>query len=357
MWDRVLVASCWKRMGLTGLILILLTPYLFGQSTNSQRGGERAFAANQRLGRGINLGNFLEAPRGADWGVRIEEGHFKLIRDAGFDSVRLPVRWSDYALNEPPYTIESELLERVTQLLDAAHRVGLNVVLNSHHYQGLDEAPEAHRPRFVALWKQLTRHFEDAGDWLYFELHNEPHGNLTADKWNRLFPEALTAVRQVSPERMVIVGPDRWNNVHALRDLQLPDDPFLIVTVHMYEPFEFTHQGATWTSSAVRDIRDRSWGTPQEVKALHEHLRKAAEWGKQHGRPIFVGEFGAYHIAPMDSRVRWTREVARTAESLGMSWAYWEFAAGFGIYDLGTRQWRQPLLQALLPSAAASSLP
>ena len=43
------------------------------------------------LGRGVNFGGALDSDggRGAGW---LEERHFDVIRDAGFDTVRLPVK-------------------------------------------------------------------------------------------------------------------------------------------------------------------------------------------------------------------------------------------------------------------------
>ena len=40
-------------------------------------------AANKRLGRGINLGNALDAPKEGEWGVTLKEGYFKAIKEAG----------------------------------------------------------------------------------------------------------------------------------------------------------------------------------------------------------------------------------------------------------------------------------
>ena len=65
------------------------------------------------LGRGINLGNALEAPRGVDWGVKLKAEYFGKIKAAGFNNVRIPVRWSAYAAAEAPYTIEPEFFARV----------------------------------------------------------------------------------------------------------------------------------------------------------------------------------------------------------------------------------------------------
>ncbi len=50
----------------------------------------------------------------------------------------------------------------------------------------------------------------------------------------------------------------------------------------------------------------------------------------------------------MQSRFVFTRAMRDAAEQRGMSWAYWEYDAGFGVYDLDARQWRLPLRDALL---------
>ncbi|MCC9601190.1 glycoside hydrolase family 5 protein [Stieleria sp. JC731] len=78
-------------------------------------------------------------------------------------------------------------------------------------------------------------------------------------------------------------------------------------------------------------------------------LATAAEWGKKHNRVIYLGEFGAYQAADIESRQRWTAAVRSAAESLQMDWSYWEFAAGFGIFDPDKQMFKQPLLDALKP--------
>lgn len=307
------------------------------------------FQANQRLGRGINLGNFFEVPRDQSWGVKIVEDHLELIKSAGFDSIRLPVKWSDYAATERPFVIEPQFFLRIDRWLDRAEKVGLNVVLNIHHYDGLDSAPDAHTERFTALWRQIAERYRARGSWLYFELDNEPHEQLN-DQWNAVLLQGLAAVRASNPTRPVIIGPPNWNGIWALPQLKLPDDPNLIVTVHMYNPHRFTHQGASWASAEVQAIRGLTWGSDEERKALQEEMQKAADWGKAHERPIFLGEFGAYSAAPQPSRLAWTKAVVQEAEKHHMSWAYWEFAAGFGVYDLATQSWREDLLKALQPA-------
>ena len=61
-----------------------------------------AFEQNRRLGRGVNLGNALEAPNEGEWGMTLEAEFFRVIYQGGFDSVRVPIRWSNHAASQPP---------------------------------------------------------------------------------------------------------------------------------------------------------------------------------------------------------------------------------------------------------------
>ena len=179
---------------------------------------------------------------------------------------------------------------------------------------------------------------------------NEPNSKLTSPLWNDLLVKALAVVRQTNPERNVIIGPAEWNNLYKLSDLRLPeDDRHILVTFHYYQPFKFTHQGAEWADGSEAWLGTTWTGTPAQEKALEGDLDLAAGWAEKNSRPLYLGEFGAYSKADMDSRARWTEAVARQAEESGMSWAYWEFCAGFGVYDPQLKIWINPLLNALLP--------
>lgn len=309
------------------------------------------FAVNKALGRGINLGNALEAPKEGDWGLTLEAGYFKLIKDAGFQTVRVPVKWSAHAAKDAPFTIEPKFFERIDWVLDQAEANKLNVVLNVHHYGEMDSDPDKHLPRLIAIWEQVAKRYKDRPASVVFEMLNEPHGKLVDQKWNNGIPPVLKAIRATNPTRPVIVGPPFWNAIWALQKLTLPDDPNLILTVHFYDPFKFTHQGASWAGEEVRKLSGLKWtGTDAEMKEIRDRFDQAAAWAKKHNRPVFLGEFGAFEKADMDSRARWTAAVVKEAEARGFSWAYWEFASGFGAYDRSKKAWREPLLKALTPN-------
>src|SRR5207237_10824199 len=65
-----------------------------------------AQSATTSLGRGISFGNILEAPTEGDWGLRLDEDLFVRAKEAGFDTIRLPVRWSTHAAPDAPYAID-----------------------------------------------------------------------------------------------------------------------------------------------------------------------------------------------------------------------------------------------------------
>lgn len=300
--------------------------------------------ASQKLGRGINLGNMLEAPKEGEWGVRLEAEYFKTIKEAGFDSVRLPCKWSVHALKEAPYTLDETFAKRVDWALDQAEKHGLNLVLNVHHYDEFAKDPDNHVDRLVAIWRQLAERYKGRGGFLYFELFNEPHGDFTPAKWNAVIPKLMAEVRKTNPTRPVIIGPGNWNGIGGLKELVLPSDPNIIVTVHFYEPFEFTHQGAEWVPQAAawKDVR---WtGSEEQKKAIRSRFDEAKAFGK----PIYVGEFGAYSKADAPSRKLWTRFVVEEMNARGFSWAYWEFCSGFGAYDAAKKEWRTDLLDGLM---------
>jgi endoglucanase len=303
------------------------------------------------LGRGVNLGNALEAPREGEWGLVIEESFFALIAGAGFDSVRVPIRWHAYAALDPPYTLSETILERVDWVVAQALARDLTVVINVHHYQALIDDPAGQRERFLAIWRQIAERYAEADDRVIFEVLNEPNGALEGALWNRVLAEAIVAIRESNPLRWVIAGPGSWNGYRALEALELPeDDRRLIVTFHYYDPFHFTHQGAEWADGSQAWL-GRTWeGTPREVGEIQDAFDRVARWAAGHERPVYLGEFGAYSKADMASRARWTASVAREAEARGFGWAYWEFAAGFGAYDPVAHAWRPELLRALLPS-------
>ncbi len=304
-------------------------------------------------GRGVNLGNALDAPKEGDWGVRLKEEYFTAIKEAGFDSVRIPIRWSTHAAASAPFKIDAAFFARVDWAVNQSLQRRLIPIVNVHHYDELFQSPDAHRTRFLALWQQIAEHYRSFPPALVFELLNEPHDKLTSTKWNPMLAEAIRVVRKTNPTRDIVVGPVSWNSIKELANLELPEkDRHLVATVHYYDPFHFTHQGAGFAGPEAQSWLGTKWtGSDAERKAIARDLDAAIAWAVEHRRPIYLGEFGSFNRGDMESRARWTRCMAESALERKMSFAYWEFCSGFGIYDPQTNAWHAPLKDALLGTA------
>ena len=315
-----------------------------------------AIATAASIGRGVNFGNMLEAPTEGAWGLSVTDDFIAKAAAAGFTSVRLPVRWSNHAAVDPPYTIDPKFLTHVDSIVDKLLAKGIVVVLNMHHYRQLDGdrldqgelAVDARAVdvRFLMLWEQIATRFQGKDARLIFEPYNEPHGRLTGEPWNVLVARALGVIRKTNPTRVVVIGPTSWNSASDLRLLKLPNDANLIATIHDYDPFTFTHQGAEWVTPTLPT--GVTCCSTAQVAALTAPLDIARDWAAARHYPMYVGEFGSYNKADLASRINFDRTIRAAMESRGMSWTYWEFAAGFGVYDPATLTFRQSLLDSLL---------
>lgn len=312
-------------------------------------------ALAQALGRGVNLGNMLDAPEEGQWGVRLEPAYIDMAAGA-FTTVRLPVRWSNHAALTADAKLDKAFAERVDQAVDALLAKGVYVILDLHHYtqlsggklhwQEAEVDPAVLEPRLVNMWRQIALRYQERSPKLLFELLNEPNGRLDGEHWNQLVPKVLAAVRSSNPTRTVLIGPGGWNGIPELPRLRLPPDRNLIVAVHNYDPFPFTHQGIKHLASPFPT--GTTCCDAAQRKGLTDALDAAVRWSRANGYPLHLGEFGANETADMRSRETYTRMVRDEAERRGIGWTYWEFASTFGVYSPKTGSWVEPIRRALL---------
>lgn len=307
-----------------------------------------AFEQNRRLGRGVNIIGYDPIWRSRDQG-RFQQKHFKLLKEAGFQTVRVNLQPFRHMDQQEPWALHENWFATLDWVVDQASRQKLMVILDCHEFTTMGDDVEGNQAKFFAFWRQLANHCRNAPENVVFEILNEPSKQVTPLLWNQFLKQALAIIRESNPQRTVIVGPASWNAIDLLPKLELPkEDLNLVVTVHYYKPMEFTHQGAPWSDH--KHTTGLEWqGTDAERKAIRTDFDKAAAWAREHNRPLFLGEFGAYDRAPLESRVRYTDAVARSAEALGWSWAYWQFDSDFILWDMKRDAWFEPILHALVP--------
>ncbi len=326
-----------------------------------------AHQAAKRFVRGTNLGNYLEAPPGQNWGATYSEEDFDHIKAEGFDHVRLPIAWHHHTGSGPDFKIKDEFYTKADFLVNEATKRGLAAIVNIHHFDAFTSDPTGQRDKFIAIWRQLAMHYAARSAGVAFELLNEPKDAATTDVLNPIYADVIREIRKTNPTRTIFVGPGKWNQVSELPHLRLPnDDTNLIVTVHCYDPFYFTHQGASWAGPEVRSLKGiqfpgppstllvpdastrlspnmldwiKRYNTlptetnPSSSRAIRGVVQQAKEWSDYYGRPVHFGEFGAYIAADAESRANFYRAFREQLDEAGIGWAMWDWKAGFRYWD------------------------
>lgn len=329
--------------------------------------------------RGANLGNYLESSPGHPWGVSVSASEFSIMKHEGFDSVRVPIGWHHYVGSAPDYTLSPKIFSQVDFVVTNALAADLAVLINIHHFDELDQNPTNATDEFLKIWQQVAVHYEKFPRQLAFELDNEPHANATTALMNPIYARAIAEIRQTNPDRTIFVEPADWGSIKELKNLVLPPDDNVIVSVHSYEPFMFSHQGATWAGPMPRAtgiqfpgppakplVPDPSLHLPQasldwiqryntlptdenpsSPVAFEKNLKYCREWSDYYGRPIHLGEFGCYTTADPASRARLYAAYRHALAQDQMGWAIWDWSAGFRYWDKKKNQPMPGMREAL----------
>ncbi len=249
------------------------------------------------------------------------------MKTEGFDHVRVPIGWHQYAGPAPEFKLAPEIFSLVDFVVTNALKNDLAVMINIHHFNALDQNPtNATAENFWQSGSKLPAHYAKFPPQLAFELDNEPHENATTALMNPIYALTIAEIRRTNPERTILVEPGGWGGIGELKNLVLPPDDNVMVSVHCYDPFYFTHQGATWTSGQtpvtgiifpgppaqplVPDPKlqlknyQLDWfekyntlpadKNPSSPLAFTGKLKYIRAWSDYYGRPVHLGEFGAY---------------------------------------------------------------
>lgn len=299
------------------------------------------FAAAMKIG--WNLGNTFDAPGGETaWGNPVTTKELiQLVKELGFETIRIPISWGKHVSAAPDYKIDPEFLERVDTVVRQALEAGLYVIINSHHdnelYMPTPENADNARQYLDAIWTQVATHFADRDHRLVFETMNEPRVTGVSYEWNidtqdsecmtaievvnQLNQTALDAIRRTggkNADRFVIVSVYAGSpNSAMIGAFHLPEDSVddrLIVSLHAYTPYRFALDMKS--GDATFDRADEN-----EIRSL---IRNVSYRYVQKGIPVIFDEMGCLDKDNPDDRYAWCVAFVSAARENGIPCLWWD---------------------------------
>lgn len=315
--------------------------------------------------KGTNISHWLSQSnrRGNERKNFFLEKDVKYLAGLGFDHLRFPV--DEEQLWKEDGQKDTEAFSLLKEALDWCKKYDLNAIvdlhiLRSHHFNEKEKPlwtkPEA-QERFFQCWRDISSELKSYSVHdVAYELMNEAVADDPED-WNNLIKKVLPIIRQNEPERLIVIGSNRWQSANTFDQLYVPDnDPDIILSFHMYEPFLLTHHMASWTG--IKDyngpvnypgmiVKKEDLKTfPDSVQtavlrnklnynidSIRHHFRKPIAIAKKYILPLYCGEWGSLSTVPDEARLQWYRDMKRVLEENNINWATWDYKGSFGIVN------------------------
>lgn len=236
--------------------------------------------------------------------------------------------------------LEGEL-KKLDSLLPVCEANGLMVVVDLHSppggrstvsgYSGTDDrlfTDRACQDKFVENWRRIAARYKNAKTIWGYDLANEPVEEEVAEDcldWHDLAERAGKAIREIDPERALIVEAPPWGGPASLAEFTPIDVSNVVYSVHMYEPMAFTHQGVFKSDAPSQVYPGVIDGKRWDADALEAVLKPVIDFQKNYNVHIYIGEFSAIRWAPDRSACRYLADVISIFEKHGWDWSYHAF--------------------------------
>ena len=329
--------------------------------------------------KGVNLSNWFQGTTVHDIDfLRYTYADFEDIQSLGVDVIRLPINFHGMSSGDPDYILDPILLNFLDDIVDWTEALGLHLILDNHSFDDGGPTTVAVNTPLSKVWPQLAEHFLHRDSTLYFEIKNEPW-DISDIIWDTIQQNIVNLIRATDEDRTLIVGPTNWNSYNNLDDMLNYTDDNLIYTFHFYDPFIFTHQGASWTGPSMESLAGvpfpygaasmppcpsdligtwiqsnmASYATHGTAAYMRSLIDVAADFRTSRDVPIFCGEFGAYmRYTDPDHRVAWYSTTTEYLDSLQIGWTMWDYHGGFGLFEANSygmfhHDLNIPLVQAI----------
>lgn len=352
----------------------------------------------EAMGSGWNLGNTLEAnsngtPSETVWGnPQASSALMKLIKNSGFNTIRIPVSYLSKIGSAPDYKIDAAWLSRVKEVVDMALAEDLYVITNIHGdgYHGVtggwllcDAQNQTEiKAKFKAVWQQIATTFKDYDEHLIFESMNEvfdgtyewqnpgvPYPNAgyyqNINDYNQIFVETVRPISLNNAKRWLLIP--GWNTdidlTSEAKGFKIPEDKYvdrstsgkrLMISVHYYAPWDLcgddTDEGVTrWGDEAWRQNSSKCTTYGQGANSestMSGQFDKLKSWFTSQGYPVVVGEYGTVDKTSYDAEnskytAYWTKTLCENARRVGAVPVLWDnghlsTAKGFATINRAT---------------------
>lgn len=229
----------------------------------------------------------------------------------------------------------AEELTHLDQVLRWAEELGVMVVVDLHSPPGgpisggwvqtgsgpFWASPDA-QAHFVKVWQRMAARYKGNDVIWGFDLMNEPDDRTVVegcDDWQTLAERAGRAIREIDPDRTLIVEPPHWGSADGFAGFEPIDLPNVVYSFHLYTPFEYTHQGVHAPADPIAypgQINGRMW----DKDAIERSIQPAVAFADRYRVHMYVGEFSAIRWAP--GAERWLADVIAIFEKHGWDWSY-----------------------------------
>ena len=321
-------------------------------------------SAQTPFSRGINLTGWFQAANTRQIQfTKYTKQDFIRIKSLGCDVIRLPINLHFMTNGAPDYIIDPLFFDFLDQAVDWAEELQIHLLLDNHTFDPAVNTDPSVEGILLKVWPQMAEHYKNRSNYVYYEILNEPHGITTA-AWCQIQLKVINAIRAIDTKHTIVVCPSGFNGYTELTNMPVYADKNLIYTFHFYDPFMFTHQGATWTDY-MQDLAgvpfpylaSRMPATPSSAKGtwvesslanykndgtvakVKQWLDIAVNFKTSRNVNLFCGEFGVYNLnSSHTDRVYWYDVVRKYLEEKGISWTTWDYQGGFGLFEKGTNE-------------------
>jgi hypothetical protein len=252
------------------------------------------------------------------------------LRRVGATVVRIPLNYRHFEDDDAPFKYKEAGFARLDQVLSHCDKHGLYVILDLHSAQGWqnvhwhsDNASRislfwevaSYQDRYIALWQEFARRYENRAVVAGYDVLNEPCSNndLGDYPWNiysnyksnwarmnSLYRRIVSEIRKIDSRHIIFLEGD--NYAKQFSGFEKPFDDNLAYSSHNYTVPGFgpgRYPGAIQPRSAAARGPE-AWDLERQERFFLD--AEGSRFTQQHNVPLWVGEFGSVYNGPADEK-------------------------------------------------------